>query len=668
MNILIKTLQIINFKGVKNFTIDFNHITNVFGANATGKTTIFDAFLWLLFGKDSNDRKDFNIKPLNSKGEKKDRTENEVSTILSVEGEEITIRHIQKEKWVKKRGESVSEYTGNEHLYFWNDVPIQAGEFQSKINDLLNEKVFKLITNPLFFNSMTWQDQRQVLTEISGEITDSFLVGKYPELQKLLDNLDGKTLKEFRAMISVSKKKLKDQLEEIPGRIDELERNKPEALNENEVNSEIAVLQNQYNELEALIENKTEAYNKATSDINTEIQANQSKIHDLKLQKQNIEAKHRSDYNAELNNSQSGINEAKSRLSTIETQLNIQKSQLDQLKNSHGNHLLRLSKDKEDIEKRIESLRDLFKSVNARELNEYETHCGECGREHDMNKLHEVRENFNKRKKQELEGINIQGQGLNKDLKSRNEEGLQAIEQFELAKSGIETSISNLDASFIEAKKKVEELGSNNIVVISIEERLSKDTEYDYIGDQIRELESKTFEKPEIDLGDLRIRKATINAELDSAKRKLTISEQIQKANSRIEELKQLESTWSNELAALEKQEFSADKYEKAKAEELENRVNGMFKYAKFTLFNKLNNGGEEPTCRSTYNGVPFSDLNTAGKILVGIDIINTLSAHYGVTAPVFLDNRESVSVIPDTAAQIVNLIVSPEDKELRVA
>jgi len=450
MNILIKTLQIINFKGVKNFTIDFNHITNVFGANATGKTTIFDAFLWLLFGKDSNDRKDFNIKPLDSKGQKKDRTENEVSAILTVEGEEITIRHIQKEKWVKKRGESVSEYTGNEHLYFWNEVPIQAGEFQSKINDLLNEKVFKLITNPLFFNSMTWQDQRQVLTEISGEITDSFLVGKYPELQKLLDNLDGKTLKEFRAMISASKKKLKDQLEEIPGRIDELERNKPEPLDENEVNSEIAELQKQYNELEALIENKTEAYNKATSDINTEVQANQSKIHDLKLQKQNIEAKHRSDYNAELNNSQSGINEAKSRLSTIETQLNIQKSQLEQLKNSHANHLTRLSKDKEDIEKRIESLRDLFKSVNARELNEYDTHCSECGREHDNNKLHEVRENFNKRKKQELEGINIQGQGLNKDLKSRNEEGIQAIEQFELAKSGIETSISNLEASLIE--------------------------------------------------------------------------------------------------------------------------------------------------------------------------------------------------------------------------
>ncbi len=668
MNILIKTLQIINFKGIKNFSIDFNHITNVYGANATGKTTIFDAFLWLLFGKDSNDRKDFNVKPLDIQGNKKDRTENEVSAILSIDGEEITIRHIQKEKWVKKRGESVSEYTGNEHLYFWNEVPVQAGEFQAKINDLLNEKVFKLITNPLFFNTMSWQDQRQVLTEISGEISDTFLVGKYPELQNLLDNLDGKSLKEFKAIISASKKKLKDQLEEIPGRIDELERNKPEPIDENEVNAEISDLQVKYNDLESQIENKTEAYNKATSSINIKIQENHSKIHELKLQKQNIEAKHRSEYNSQLTSSQTGINEAKSRVSQLEGQLNIQTSQLEQLKKSHFDHLTRLSKDKEDIESRIESLRVLFKSVNARELNEHETHCSECGREHETHRLSEVREKFNSRKRQELDGINLQGQGLANDLKKRNEEGTQAVEQFEIAKSGIETSISNLETSLAEAKQKVNEIASNTIVVSSIEDRLSSDTEYDYVGDQIRELESKTFEKPEIDLGDLRIRKATINAELDSAKRKLTISEQIHKANIRIEELKQLDSTWSNELAALEKQEFSAEKYERAKSEELENRVNGMFKFARFTLFNKLNNGGEEPTCRSTYNGVPFSDLNTAGKILVGIDIINTLSAHYGVTAPVFLDNRESVSAIPDTAAQIVNLIVSPEDKELRVA
>lgn len=146
MNILIKTISIINFKGVKNFKIDFAEVTNIFGANATGKTTIFDAFLWLLFGKDSNDRKDFNIKPLDQHGQKTDKLENEVSAIIVVDGEEISIRHIHREKWTKKRGEAIAEFTGNEHLYYWNEVPLQAGEFQAKVNGLLDEKVFKLIT------------------------------------------------------------------------------------------------------------------------------------------------------------------------------------------------------------------------------------------------------------------------------------------------------------------------------------------------------------------------------------------------------------------------------------------------------------------------------------------------------------------------------------------
>src|SRR5690606_19217384 len=120
-------------------------------------------------------------------------------------------------------------------------------------------------------------------TEISGEITDSFLVAKCPELQSLLENLDGKSLKEFKAIISSSKKKLKDQLEEIPGRIDELERNKPEPIDENAINSEISDLQTKYNDLESQVENKTEAYNKATSSINIKIQENNAKIHELKL-------------------------------------------------------------------------------------------------------------------------------------------------------------------------------------------------------------------------------------------------------------------------------------------------------------------------------------------------------------------------------------------------
>jgi len=663
MNILIKTLTMINFKGVKNFTVDFNFITNIYGANASGKTTIFDAFTWLLFGKDSTDRKDFNVKPLDNVGETKNRTENEVSAVLEVDGQDITIRHIQKEKWTKKRGEEVAEFTGNEHLYFWNDVPVNAGEFQARVNDLLPENVFKLITNPLYFNSQKWQDQRSVLSELAGEITDSFLTGKYPELQELLNWLEGKTLKEFKAKVSSDKKNLKEQLAEIPGRIDEAERGKPEPVNDAEVNARIAELQSEYDALEQAIVDK----NAANEKENSRIQAVQKDIHALKLEIQNIEAGHRSAYTSDVNAANSGVNEDKAKLNNLDSQLRLQENQLKQLEQSHADQLARIEHDKQDINDRLASLRTLFTSVNGRELNPNDKVCKECGREHEAHNIAELQTKFNEIKRKELEGLNIQGAGLNKDLEKRESDTVQAKEQFEITKSAITTSVKNLKESLEEVQSKIESAKNNTVVVKTYEERVMEDDAIAVKTNKITELQGQLETTP-VDYGDLRLKKANVNAELDSEKRKLNTSETIAKADKRIQELKDQEKTMSQQLASLEKQEFVADKYEKAKSEELENRVNGLFKFAKFKLFKPLINGGEEPTCQTTYNGVPFSDLNTAGKILVGIDIINTLSAHYGVVAPVFLDNRESVSAIPDTAAQTINLIVSPQDEKLRVA
>lgn len=655
MNILIKRLTAVNFKGLKNFTVDFNFITNIFGANASGKTTLFDATTWLLFGKDSTDRKDFNIKPLDSLGSTKDRTEVEVSALLEVDGEDITIRRIQKEKWTKKRGEEVAEFTGNEQLYFWNDVPLNAGEFQSKVNDLLPENVFKLITNPLYFNSQKWQDQRAVLSEIAGEITDGFITAKYPELQELLNSLGGKSLKEFKAKVSSDKRNLKDQLAEIPGRIDEAERSKPEPVNEDEVRARILALETEYDSLEQSIIDK----NNANEQENKRIQTVQNNIHDLKLEIQGLQAAHRSAYSSELAGSKTGVEEAISRVASLESQLRVQESQLLQLERSHSDQLSRIERDKESVNERIASLRTLFTSVNARTLNPDETKCKECGREHESHNIEEIQEKFNAIKRKELDSINVQGKGLKSDLAKRDEDIKQAKAQYETTKDAIVISIDRLKMSVEDARTQVSSVSENKVEVKSYESRVSEDEGIAAKIKEIAALESLLTTEP-VDYGDLRIKKSHVNADLDAEKRKLNIAASIAKADARINELKSQEKTMSQQLAFLEKQEFAAEKYEKAKSEELEIRVNGMFKFAKFKLFKTLINGGEEPACQTTYNGVPFSDLNTAGKILVGIDIINTLSAHYGVVAPVFLDNRESVSVIPDTSAQTINLIVSP--------
>ena len=678
MNIIIKSLTIINFKGIKTWSEKLNQSVSIFGANATGKTTIFDAFCFLLFGKDSVDRKDFEVKPLDGNGNPKQRTENEVSAILDVDGEEVKLRHVMKEKWVKKRGEETAEFTGNEHLYFWNDVPLQAGEYQAKINAILPEHVFKLLTNPLYFNSIKWQDRRAILQELAGEITDADLIKINPDFAKLLEQLSGKSLKEFRAQNAAEKKRLKDELAMIPARIDELERSKPQLEDEAEVVAEIERLQAEYDRIEKQIEDVNEAQKADNEAVRQLIQ----RKHTLETLNQGIRAKVTQEYNSDVIASGSAeddlsekIRRRKSELGEIEGALNRQKSRLSALDTSHVDRIRRIERDRTEINDRIASLRAEFETVNAKEINPDSLVCSECGREHEAHNISDIVAKFSENKINELRTIKERGDALKADMAKLNEELSGAETQLATEKQTLQKTIDDLQAQFDVHNTEVNGLISqlevvkeNKSPIKSVADRLKEHSEYNTNIDKIAEVDNALTNRPGIDIGDLRTKKALVNADLDAAKRKLLGKDQIAKADLRIDELKASEKTMAQQLAAIERQEFVAESYEKAKSEELERRVNGMFKYANFKLFNQLINGGEEPTCVTTYKGVPFPDLNNAAKVMIGIDIINTLSAYHGVTAPVFLDNRESVSQIPDTAAQVINLIVSPEDKELRVA
>lgn len=678
MNIILKSLTIVNFKGIKKLHIDFDSVTNIYGANASGKTTIFDAFTFLLFGKDSTDRKDFEIKPLDGSGAPKRKVENEVSAVLEVDGETIILRHVMKEKWVKKRGEEIAEFTGNEHLYFWNDVPMQAGEYQNKVADILPENVFKLITNPLYFNSVKWQDRRAILQDIAGEVRDEDIVALNPEFTKLMDLVAGKTFKEFRNKNAAEKKKLKDELALIPARIDEQERTKPEVGNEDEIQAEIDRLQGEYDELDKQIEDRNEQV-RAEHEALKELM---EKKHRLETRNQEIHAKANQDYNTEVIASGGSENELRGKVSRqedvttdISASIDRQQKQMESLESSHSDKLRRIDRDKAEIDEKIDSLRTLFQSVNGKEIDPESLVCGECGREHEAHNIDDIRANFNDKKMRELASIKEQGDKLKGDMSKLDDDREAAVAEYQSLKEAIAKSIEKLDWQLSTEKEvlsklmsELDAMQSNKVVVKPVAERLASNRDYHNNLAEITKLEEVIKNRPSVDISDLRLRKAVVNSQLDEAKRKLNFKSQIEAANRRIGDLKAQEKTMAQQLAEIERLEFIADSFEKAKSEELEKRVNGMFKYARFKLFNQLINGGEEPTCVTTFQGVPFSDLNNAAKVLVGIDIINTLSDFHQVTAPVFLDNRESVSNIPDTPAQVINLIVSPEDKELRVA
>ncbi|WP_262247009.1 AAA family ATPase [Parapedobacter soli] len=669
MNIFLKSLTIVNFKGIKKYHIDFQSVTNVYGANRAGKSTLFDAFTWLLFGKDSADRKDFSIKPLDAKGDAARRIENEVTGVLVVDGEEITIRHIHKEKWVKKRGEEEAEFTGNEHLYFWNEVPLQAGEFQHKVNAILPESTFKLITNPLYFNSLKWQDRRVVLEDIAGTITDEDIAAKDARFRKLLDQLSGKTFKEYKAELSSKKKKIKDELEDIPGRIDEQQRSKLDPVDEAAVQAEIKSLQSEHDQLEEAITDivkASEAENKAVMDIRKD-------INERKLANQSIELELKRAYNDEVAAANRSRDEAESRVRSLQQDYESKKRLHDQIDSTNRSTIDRLNKEIGDLNMRIENQRELFRVTNAKELDENMTVCKcSCGKvHHEVDDIETIRQHFIEDKTKALNAINEHGQSLAKELGAVKKQLSEVQERYAEELSKLAESLDRLEIELEEALKVLDAAHANDAgtaQVASVELRLVSHTGYNDNLTKIAELEGKLSNRPAHDFGDMRTRKAAISAEIDALRRKLHVNESNTRADVRIKELKDREKVLSQELADHEKQEFIMEQFDKAKSDELEVRVNSMFKLVKFRMFNRLINGGEEPTCVTLVDGVPFPDANNAAKIQAGIDIINTLSAHHGVTAPVFLDNRESVSEIPDTAAQVINLIVSPEDKELRVA
>ena len=137
-SIVIRQLTLLNFKGIRNLTVDFDlNETNIFGYNGTGKTTIFDAFTWLLFGKDSKDRKDFNIKTLDANNQPIERIPHEVTACIEVNGEEINLKKCYNEVWTKKRGSAVETFNGHSVECFYNDVPCSVTEYAKKIAELL---------------------------------------------------------------------------------------------------------------------------------------------------------------------------------------------------------------------------------------------------------------------------------------------------------------------------------------------------------------------------------------------------------------------------------------------------------------------------------------------------------------------------------------------------
>lgn len=640
--VIIKEIRLLNFKGLRDLTVEFDErLTEIYGKNGVGKTSIFDGFTWLLFGKNSEDRKQFGIKTCDEGGNVISKLPHEVSAVLLVEGEVVTLCRRFNEKWQKKRGSAVEEFVGHEEERIYNDVPCSVKEWNEKIATICPEQVFKFITNPLYFTAQSVDTQRSMLFRMAGGITDEEIAAGNADFTALLASLTGKTMEEYKKEIAAKKRRLKTEIEAIPERIDERKRDVPQMEDWAALESELRQKQDALTRVDEQIADASKAY--AASNEAHLIKAR--KIGELKNERLALELRIKDEVQSLYR-----TDKTKQRAATEDLE------RANRGKESAERDLDNARREFEACTKRREELLEQWRSINGRRLafDENEFICPTCKRRFEIEEIEsrqqEITENFNRRNAADIEENNRCG----KENKARMEEVQERIRDCEARIAKQEAIIAEIEASGILSAKLIEPDPMPTI---------EANAEYIALGKQIAELETDAAPVTTSDDEFLREGRDSLIAGIDALKVRLMKREQIEKNNLRIAELEKSLRAQSEELAQLEGIEFTMAAFSKARTEAIESKINGLFNFVKFRLFETQINGGEIETCEAMVNGVPFSDVNTAGQFNAGIDIINAICRFEGISAPIFADGSESVNTLHPTQSQVIRLFVSLDDK-----
>ena len=639
-DIRIKRLSLQNFKCHENLTLDFNGgNASIYGDNATGKTSIYDALTWLLFGKDShgNGEKNIEIKPLNELGEVRDHlSETAVEAVLLADGAEITLRRTLKEVWTTKRGNVEATYDGNTSEYYVDGVPCKKFVFSGKVDELVDEDTFRMLTSVSHFaDGISWQERRAVLFNVAGVMNDEQIMATDEKFEPLIRSMGKLSLDDYKKKLASEKRGFVGTKTEIPARISECQKTieDVQGLDFNKARAEVEML----NAKRADLESKVIAIDHSTASENKRME-----IREARLELDQLDTENRT-YRASQTANAPDIASMRATLARSESQLSIKKQSLKH----DENYIISLSQN-------IDSSRERWIAVNGETFTG--GNCPTCGQSLPAKQLSDAMSKFDADKQARLREIE------------------QTANAYKASKSAAEARIESAKVEIADMEKEITEAQSRikvaeNYVITPVDmqgyaERKS------VIEGKIRVLEGE--------LADMAMNTSSVRSELhrqiaeikvNADKQREIISREslLEYSRRRVEELQEDARNAAACLDAIEQMLFLIEEYTRYKTQFVEETINDMFRIARFRLFREQANGGIEDRCDVVYEGVPYINVNSGAKINVGIDIINTLSRAYGVTVPLFVDNAESVTRLEQSGNQIIRLVVSENDKELRV-
>lgn len=633
------SLKLSNFKCHQHLKIDFNGRNTVIrGDNATGKTSVYDSFMWLLFSKDShgNGEKNIEIKPLGENCEVKDHNAiTEVEAVLSVDGEEITLRRTLQEVWTTRRGGSEAFYSGNVSEYYIDGVPVKKNAFATKVEEIVDEDTFRMLTSVSHFPAgISWQERREVLFRVANVAGDREIMLNDEKFFPLIEGMGKLSLEDYKKKLLSDKRAYVGAKTDIPARISECQK-----TIEDVDGMDFGAIRTM---IEALTKDK-EIYEAKLLSIerNTAAENKRMEIREVQLELTALDNENKA-YRA---------SQMASAPDTAAMRMN-----LSRLQGQHSAKLRTVESEKayvERLDSDIASARSRWIAVNGESFTG--GNCPTCGQTLPAAQLKAATDGFEAQKAKRLREIE-QTANANKEARAA------ALDRITTA----EAEIAELESAITKEAGMLTAAESNVIPVVDIEgyadTREAIQARITALNGELADIMTDTASERS------KLTQYISKLKQDIATRNEYLGKEslLEYSRKRVEELQEDARNAAEKLDAIEEVLFLIDEYSRYKTKFVEDSINGMFRIARFRLFREQANGGVEDRCDVVFDNVPYINLNSGAKINIGIDIINTLSEAYGIRIPLFVDNAESVTNLERSDCQIIRLVVSENDKKLR--